>query len=207
MNMKKVKSNMRDFKFDKRASVYDTHIEGRLSEKAYRLITDNIILNLEDKVLDVGCGTGTVLKRLNDMCPIKGFGIDIEEKMIEQTKSKLPQMDIQKCDCSNTPFENGLFDSVIACMTFHHFYDQMAFAKEMARVLKRGGKLYIVDPKLPGFLRKIVNKILINHRIAGKFNTYQEVSSIFNPCGLVIWKERQRGIFQLIILKKVENNL
>ncbi|MDE7284965.1 MAG: class I SAM-dependent methyltransferase [Lachnospiraceae bacterium] len=201
--MKKVKSNMRDFKFDKRASVYDTHIEGRLSEKAYHLVTDNIKINSDDKVLDVGCGTGTVLKRLNDICNIKGFGIDIEEKMVEQAKSKLPQMDIQKCDCSNTSFENEMFDSVIACMTFHHFYDQMAFAKEMSRVLKKGGKLYIVDPKLPNLLRKIVNTILISHSIAGKFNTNQEVSSIFKPYGLVNCEERKSGIFQLIILKKV----
>ncbi|MDE5598609.1 MAG: class I SAM-dependent methyltransferase [Lachnospiraceae bacterium] len=179
--MKKAKSNMRDFKFDKRASVYDTHIEGRLSEKAYRLITDNIKLNPEDKVLDVGCGTGTILKRLNDICHIKGFGIDIEEKMVEQAKLKLPQMDIQKCDCSNTSFENEMFDSIIACMTFHHFYDQMAFANEMFRILKKGGKLYIVDPKLPGLFRKIVNTILINRSIAGKYNPNEEVSAIFNP--------------------------
>lgn len=201
--MKKVKSNMRDFNFDKRASVYDTHIEGRLSEKAYRLITDNIKLNSEDKVLDVGCGTGTVLKRLNDICHIKGFGIDIEEKMVEQAKSKLPQMNILKCDCNNTPFENEMFDCVIACMTFHHFYDQMAFAKEMPRILKKGEKLYIVDPKLPGLFRKIVNTILVSHSIAGKFNTTQEVSSIFKPYGLVICEEKQSGVFQLIILNKV----
>lgn len=204
--MRKVKSNMRDFKFDKRASLYDTHFEGRLSEKAYRFITEHIKLKPEDKVLDVGCGTGTVLKRLNDICRIQGFGIDIEDKMIEQAKSKLPQMDIRKCDCSNTPFENEWFDSVIACMTFHHFYDQMAFAKEMSRVLKKGGKLYIVDPELPGLLRKIVNTILINRRIAGKFNTNEEVSSIFNPYGLVIREERKSGIFQLIILKKVKES-
>lgn len=123
--------------------------------------------------------------------------------MLEQAKAKLPQMDIQKCDCSNTPFESELFDSVIACMAFHHFYDQTAFAKEMSRVLKKGGMLYIVNPKLPSLLRKIVNTILYNHNIAGKFNTNQKVSSIFNPYGLVIWKEKQSSIFQLKILKKV----
>lgn len=199
--MKKAKSDKKDFKFDKRASVYDTHIEGRLSEKAYHLITDNIKTDPDDKVLDVGCGTGTILKRLNDLCHIQGFGIDIEEKMIKQAKSKLPQMNIQKCDCSNTPFENEMFDHVIACMTFHHFHDQRAFAKEMSRVLKKGGELYLVDPKLPGLFRKIVNTILLTHNIAGKFNTNQEISSIFNPYGLVIEQEQQNGIFQLIILK------
>ncbi|MDE5599002.1 MAG: hypothetical protein K2J04_14390, partial [Lachnospiraceae bacterium] len=60
-----------------------------------------------------------------------------------------------------------------------------------------------VDPKLPGLFRKIVNTILINRSIAGKFNTNEEVSAIFNPYGLVIWEERQSGVFQLIILKKV----
>lgn len=202
--MKKENSDKKNFKFDKRASVYDTHIEGRLSEKAYHLITDNIKIDPDDKVLDVGCGTGTILKRLNDLCRIQGFGIDIEEEMIKQAKSKLPQMNIQKCDCGNTPFENEMFDHVIACMTFHHFHDQMAFAKEMSRILKKGGRLYLVDPKLPGLFRKIVNSILIIHNIAGKFNTNQEISSIFNPYGLVIEQEKESGIFQLIVLKKIK---
>lgn len=86
-------------------------------------------------------------------------------------------------------------------MTFHHFYDQIAFAKEMSRILKKDGKLYLVDPKLPGLFRKIINTILLIHNIAGKFNTNQEISSIFNPYGLVIDQVRQSGIFQLIILK------
>lgn len=200
--MKRAKSEKRDFKFDKRASVYDTHIEGRLSEKAYRLITDTIKLKPEDKILDVGCGTGTVLKRLYDMYNIKGFGIDIEEKMIEQARLKLPQMEMKKCDCSNTSFENDFFDNVIACMTFHHFYDQTAFAKEMSRVLKSGGKIYIVDPKLPAFFRKTVNTVLINHNIAGKFNTYQEMNTIFNPYGLIVEAQKQSALFQLVIFKK-----
>ena len=200
--MKNIKSSKRDFKFDKRASVYDTHIEGRLSEKAYRLITDTIKLNPEDRILDVGCGTGTILKRLNDMCNIHGFGIDIEEKMIEQAKTKLPQMSIQKCDCSNTPFENEAFDHIIACMTFHHFYDQTAFAKEMSRILKKGGMLYIVDPKLPDLFRKIVNTILRKHNIAGKFNTNQELCDIFNPYSFVMEEKTQSGFFQLIVFKK-----
>lgn len=94
-----------------------------------------------------------------------------------------------------------MFDQVIACVTFHHFHDQKAFAKEMSRILKKAGKLYLVDPKLPGIFRKIVNTILLIHNIAGKFNTNQEISSIFKPYGLEIEQEKQRGIFRLIILK------
>lgn len=201
--MKKTALGKRDFKFDKQASYYDTHIQGRLSEKAYRLITNTIRLKPEDNILDAGCGTGTVLKRLNAMCRINGFGIDIEDKMIEQARSKLPQMKIQKCDCSSTPFENEFFDSIVACMTFHHFHDQTAFAKEMARVLKKGGKIYIVDPNLPALLRKIVNTLLANHDIVGKFSNARQISAFFNPSGFVIRQHKRSFLFQLIVLEKV----
>ena len=193
----------RDIKFNKRASVYDVQFEGRLSKKAYLLITKTIELSPGDKILDVGCGTGTILKKLNDKCSIEGFGIDIEEKMIEQAKIKCPKMKIQRCDCSNTPFENEAFDSVVACMTFHHFYDQLAFAKEVSRILRKGGKLYIADPKFPALLRKIINLILLRHNLAGKLNTNQEITQIFSPYGLVKKEKKSEGLFQLIIFEKI----
>lgn len=62
----------KDIKFDKRASKYDDEFEGKLSEKFYRLVTDNVDLSPEYKILDVGCGTGTILHRLSEKCPIEG---------------------------------------------------------------------------------------------------------------------------------------
>lgn len=199
MRKKQVK---RDIKFNKRASVYDEQFEGIMSEKVYRLVTNTIQLSPEDKILDVGCGTGTILKRLNDKCRIEGFGIDIEEKMIEQAKKKCPQMKIQICDCSNTPFEDNTFDSVIACMTFHHFYNQTAFAKEISRILKKGGKLYLADPSFPFLLRKIINMILYRHNLVGKFSTVREIDHLFHSHGLMKADEKKAGLFQLIVFSK-----
>ena len=36
-------------------------------------------------VLDVGCGTGTILRAMADSCSIRGFGIDMSENMIEDS--------------------------------------------------------------------------------------------------------------------------
>lgn len=74
---RKTRADKHDFKFDVRASVYDEQFEGKFSEKVYRLVTETIELSPGDKILDVGCGTGTILRRLSDTCDIEGFGIDI----------------------------------------------------------------------------------------------------------------------------------
>ncbi|MBD5547025.1 MAG: class I SAM-dependent methyltransferase [Lachnospiraceae bacterium] len=199
----KTRADKHDFKFDVRASVYDEQFEGKFSERVYRLVTETIELSPGDKILDVGCGTGTILRRLSDTCAIEGFGIDIEEKMIEQAKIKCPWMNIQKGDCSNMSFEDETFDSVIACMTFHHFYDQIAFAKEVSRVLKTGGKLYIADPAFPMLIRKAVNAIINRHELIGKFCGNKEIEQIFKPYNLVWKKKKGMAFFQLIVFEKV----
>lgn len=77
-----------DFKFDKRAIKYDNGFEGRLSQKFYRLIYQNIELKPSYNVLDVGCGTGTLLKTLSEIEDINGHGIDIEPNMLKIDKTK-----------------------------------------------------------------------------------------------------------------------
>lgn len=198
----KKKTSKRDMKFTKRATVYDAGFEGRLSEQAYKLVTGNVDLIQGYKVLDVGCGTGTILKRLNDISGIEGFGIDMEEKMIEKARKKCPQMKIEKSDCCNTSFEDETFDIVIACMAFHHFYDQTAFAEEVSRILKKGGKLYIVDPDFSWLLRKIINTIINWHGLVGKFGNYKEILQIFQPYNLIGRATKRRSFFRLIVLER-----
>ncbi len=198
----KVRAAEKDIKFDKRAAKYDDKFEGNLSQKAYRLVTESVALNSGDKILDMGCGTGTILYRLNSLCNIEGYGIDIAPKMIEQAKRKCPQMNIQYGDCSKTPFQSGMFDSLIACMAFHHFYDQEAFAKEAGRILKTGGKLYLADPCFPNLIRKLINTVVKWTNLIGRFSTEQEIILIFKPYGFEIKEKRKDSMFQILIFEK-----
>jgi cyclopropane fatty-acyl-phospholipid synthase-like methyltransferase len=74
----------RDFKFDKKAAKYDDSYEGKLSEKFYTLVTENVELTDGMTVLDMGCGTGTILHRLSQKCRISGYGIDVEKKCLNR---------------------------------------------------------------------------------------------------------------------------
>lgn len=192
----------RDFSFGKRADKYDDGFEGVLSEKFYALILDNIAPADGMDVIDIGCGTGTILRRLADRYDFNGFGIDVEEKMLEQAKAKCPGMDIRLCSCDSTPFEDGRFDVIIACMAYHHFPDKDGFAREAARILKSGGRLYLADPKLPALIRKTLNTALDIHKINGRIYTSDEVESDFACHGFVKAFERSDSYAQLVCLEK-----
>ena len=53
-------SEIKDYKFDKRASSYDDGFEGKVSGRFYRLLLREVVLHPDACVLDVGCGTGTI---------------------------------------------------------------------------------------------------------------------------------------------------
>jgi len=173
----------KDFKFDKIALSYDEGFAGKLSKKFYKLLLNQVELHQGATVLDVGCGTGTILKNLSKIADIDGYGIDIEENMIAEAKKKCPAMNICVSDCTNTPFDDKKFDIITACMSFHHFGDKNGFAKEAARIIKPNGCLYIADPRFPFVIRKPLNIALQIHKISGYFGTPKEVEKIFAEYG------------------------
>ena len=174
---------MKDFKFDKRAASYDDGFEGKASQKFYNLLLREAALQPGAVVLDVGCGTGALLGRLDSAFGIIGYGVDVEENMIAQARAKHPAMRFSVAPCGQLPFENQTFDVIVACMAYHHFDDKEGFAREAARVLKPGGVLYIADPRFPWLFRKIMNGILRLVRIVGEFLTAQEMEARFAAYG------------------------
>ena len=55
-----------------------------------------------DAVLDVGCGTGTVLNLISSAVEIKGFGVDVSQKMLEIAKEKNPDF-VKQSSHNNNP--------------------------------------------------------------------------------------------------------
>lgn len=142
------------------AWLYDPLIEkmsfGR--EQKFRIKTlQHMDIAPSDKVLDVGCGTGSltlqVAERLRDSGQV--IGIDAAPKMIAIARRKA-QTCGSKADFSvgvseQLEFADGAFDFVVNSMFTHHIdreLKQRSF-KEMYRVLRPGGKLLTVDIDRP----------------------------------------------------------
>lgn len=112
---------------------------------------DEIIAMLNPKdtdvVLDVASGTGepglTIARKLK-------FGkvivTDLAEDMLKIAKENAGQqginnIEIYPCDVSELPFADNTFDAISCRFGFMFFPDMMLAAKEMARVLKPGGRI------------------------------------------------------------------
>ena len=97
-------------------------------------------------VLDIGCGTGSILEKLSEN-GYNAFGVDSSRKMLIQMQKKKLNRGI--CGTSiNLPFRDSTFDLVITVATFHHIADALSVRKtigEMVRVVKSGGAIVIWD--------------------------------------------------------------
>jgi ubiquinone/menaquinone biosynthesis C-methylase UbiE len=193
----------KDFKFDKRASSYDDGVEGKASGKFYRVLLEQVKAIPGMSLLDVGCGTGTILRRIADKTPIQGFGIDVEEQMILAARKKCPDMDIRVSPCEHTPFNNQQFDAITACMAYHHFSDKKGFAEEAARILKPGGAVYIADPRFPLIIRKAMNGILKLLRLEAFFGTPDETYETFRAFGFQLDGVTKDSYVQVVKMKRI----
>nr|AIA17557.1 Methyltransferase domain protein [uncultured bacterium] len=128
-----------------------------------------IILNLadigpNDRVADIGCGTGSFLvlaKSLNRT--VKFIGIDPDDKILEVAAHKISKrsLDIQlvKAYAEQLPFPDNSFTKIFSTLAFHHmpFEVKKAAAREIYRTLETGGQFFLNDFGKPkNFFWKII---------------------------------------------------
>jgi ubiquinone/menaquinone biosynthesis C-methylase UbiE len=101
------------------------------------------------QVLDVGCGTGYLLRRLARQWPqASGLaGIDAAPAMIDAAARAAgdPRLRFRVGVAERLPCPDGFFDLVVSTTSFDHWSDQQAGLRECARVLTPGGSLVLVD--------------------------------------------------------------
>ncbi len=132
--------------FDERAERWDEISVHNLKKVQY--IADLLEIQSNDKILDVGTGTGIMIpfyeKRLLEGCVV---AVDYSEKMIEVARLKYPQKEhprvsFQVCDVYDLKYE-AAFDLVVCYSCFPHFADQPLVLKILTKALKKGGRLAV----------------------------------------------------------------
>jgi len=138
--------------------LYDSKF-GKVREREEYL--DKIAWRGDERVLDVGCGLGLFLigaaKRLSTG---RAVGIDkwqqedlsgnnaagtLDNAMIEGVAGKV---EVHTGDARKLPFDDASFDVVLSSMALHNIYnadERQTAVREIARVLKPGGRVLIVD--------------------------------------------------------------
>lgn len=103
-------------------------------------------------VLDVGCGTGTLLVSAGTQRPdLDLVGIDIDPRVLaighEKTRKAGARIALVRASADGLPFEDGSFDRAVSSLFFHHLdrLTKEAVAAELLRVLVPGGELHVAD--------------------------------------------------------------
>jgi ubiquinone/menaquinone biosynthesis C-methylase UbiE len=103
------------------------------------------------RVLDVGCGPGTVARQLAQEFDVVAVGVDPSPKMIEAARGEAGiHGKFHVARAEELPFADESFDAVVMRMVIHHLDRSSAF-REIRRVLRPSGRLVITTTDPNGF--------------------------------------------------------
>lgn len=108
------------------------------------------------ELLDVACGTGDFSIAAYRAGVRKVTGIDISANMVAIGQKKvaelgLPHITLQAGDSEQIEFEDGHFDVVTVAFGVRNFEHLEVGLKEMQRVLKKGGKVIVLEFSMPEY--------------------------------------------------------
>jgi ubiquinone/menaquinone biosynthesis C-methylase UbiE len=190
--------------FDDRAARYEHGWRGRLhheiTSRTVGLVTATTGSPI--RILDVGCGTGHLLRALADhYSDAKEFvGLDAAPRMIDVAKalSGDARLSFSVGVAERLPYPDGGIDLIVSTTSFDHWSNQQAGLSECARVLRPGGSLVLVDQFSPWLLPTL----LTSRR--GKARTRRRADRLLLRAGFQRpqWRNVYAAIIKAVIATK-----
>jgi len=132
--------------------LYDPFVRLLGGDRARKTLLDQAGIRASHRVIDIGCGTGTLvllIKRLHPDVDVIGLDPDPKALARAQRKAERATVDIQLDQgfADVLPYSAASFDRVFSSFMFHHLHDdeKAKTLREVRRVLKPGGSLHLVD--------------------------------------------------------------
>jgi ubiquinone/menaquinone biosynthesis C-methylase UbiE len=138
---------LNQIKFDRWSATYDKK-RFDFFRRLQKGVLSTLDLNANSAFLDIGCGTGWAVRQVAETTKAEAYGVDLSPKMIERAKAVaagINNANFQQGSAEQLPFAERFFDFIICTMSFHHYLNPSRAVSEMARALKPGGRVSIMD--------------------------------------------------------------
>ena len=167
-------------RFDQWASTYENSwLQRAFFDRAHQatLALAAGIVHQPMSVLDIGCGTGKLLRRAHTYWPeAQLIGVDPANGMIEMAKRLTPNATFSTGMAEALPLQDASVELALSTSSFHHWQDQAAGLREIARVLRHGGYFILVDASFPDWLVRVFR--------VKRFHSPAQLRSLFIQAGL-----------------------
>ena len=166
-----------------------TKIINLMNQKPYKTVLENIKLEPDNIILDIGFGNGYLFKKLFEKnIPIKIYGIEISNDMLNDVSIKYRQI-IEKGnlklfleDISKTFFEKNTFDKIYTISTIYFWKELNKSLSEIKRILKPNGIFLNVM-----YTKEYFDKIIFT-KYGFKKYTIEEIKKVTENSGMKIIK-------------------
>jgi len=135
---------------------------------------------------DLGCGSGEGLSTLLSLAD-RVIGVDHSLEMLSLARQRFleePRVEFRQGDIEDLPLKDGEMDLVTLNLTLHHLPNLTLWANEMARVLKEGGYVAVVDflPHQEEKLREVYHDYWMGFAV-------EDIVSLLGAAGFSVVKE------------------
>lgn len=146
--------------------------------------------NNELKILDIGCGTGQLIKEISDQHnQVNYLGIDVAENMIDVAKKNNKGKNVKFKTSSIESFEsNDKYDIIICTHAFPYFPNKQDMIKKMAGLCNKKGQVIIVNSSTNSLKDLIINFFLKATTSKAKYLSIDEMKKLFKSAKLKVKK-------------------
>lgn len=156
--------------------LYSGGVQQKGTAWASKLLEKQFSVSGIDYALEIGGGSGEHLRFVETYPRISYYSLDIRKpdiqiSTVDASNNLKKVLSFVVGDAENIPFEDSTMDRISGTCVLHHLHDPFQALQEIRRVAKNEAEIVFVLPTDPGFLNRMVKKI-ITFRKLRKLSSY-----------------------------------